>query len=191
MDTTALLHRFRASLVTLAEAAGATCAVLFTPRSTGLALVAQVDVDQLAFDIANGTWTRRRDALERGEILRKGSAVLWPLFDGRDMKGLVYLNRAPEDFPDEKSREDGAVLAARLARATVPLPASSYLTTRLIDPNVTDEVLADQLALMLELQGGNISAVARRLGISRVAVYARAERFGVDIHKYRRRPRQA
>lgn len=179
--------RIRLLLVTVAEIAGATCAALFAPRASGLALVVQFEVNQTAFDIAYGGWARKRDELEAGRCVRYGKAVLWPLFEGRELVAVVYLDRAPQDFPDDLSREDGAVIATRMRRLSIPSPFTSLSTTKLSARDALREMQRDQLATTLSELNGNVSAAARHLGIARETFYARAHRLDIEIAEFRKR----
>lgn len=182
-----LADSFRIGLRTLAEAAGAYAAALFATRSTGLALLTQIEITQGPLDITHTAWARRRARLEDGHIERYGAAVVWPLFDGPDLVALVYLDRAPQGFPDDETRETAAVLAARVGRSQLPVAMNSYLTTRLNDPRALEEFQRDQLAVSLHVSGGNVAASARQLGVSRQTVYARMDRLGVELSEFRRR----
>lgn len=155
----------------------------------GLALVTQIEMDQQAWDIPHALWARKREQLEAGHIERYGFALVWPLFDGPKLVGLVYLNHARDGFPDEKSREDAALLAARTASLNISVMLNSYLTTRLLDPSAVEELQRDQVAVSLDFAGGNLSAAARQLGLSRQAFHARAVRYGIDPSMFKKRRR--
>ena len=165
--------------------------MLFAPRPVGLALVAQIEMDQQAWDIPHALWARKREQLEAGSIEGYGFALFWPLFDGPKLVGLIYLDHARDGFPDQKSREDAALLAARMASLNVTVMLNSYLTTRFLDPGAVEELQRDQVAVSLDFAGGNLSAAARQLGLSRQAFHARVVRHGIDpsVFKKRRRSR--
>lgn len=180
----------RIALATLARAAGAGHVVLYAPRPKGLALVAQIEIDQRAVDMVHVAWARKREQLEAGMIVAYGLSLVWPLFDGPHLVGLLYLDQAPDGFPDEKSRATAAVLAARLTTVTVASVVNSYFTTRLADPNLLDELVRDQTAVCLDANGGNVTQAARQLGISRQALHARAAKFGLDLDLFKQRHRR-
>jgi hypothetical protein len=181
----------RAQLTLLTEDAGATRSAVFAPRDTGLALVTHCDVDQTALDLAQAGWARRREHLRAGRLVRYGRTVLWPLFDGPSLVALVYLDQVNEDFPNAECRGAGEQLRLRLARMQMPSPVGTYLAAGLSFIDAAEAVLRDQLAMALDVLDGNVSAVARRLRVTRETVYARAERFGLDVESFRRqRPRR-
>lgn len=180
----------RVGLSTLAEAAGASRAALFAPRQSSLVLVVQIELNQQAWDIPHLLWARRREKLEAGSIERYGFTLVWPLFDAGKLVGLVYLDHARDGFPDERSREDAALLATRVASLTVSASLNSYLTTGLLDPGAVHELQRDQIVVSLEATGGNLSAAARHLGLSRQAFHARAVRYGVDPEVFKKRRRR-
>ncbi len=182
----ALTH-LRVLVAALAERAGATSVVLFVPRDAGPALVAYHDVTQAALDIAHSVWARKREELRAGRIVSYGHAVVWPLFDGPELAAFLYLDRTPPDFPDDDSRAHGADITARLRRVLLPSRVATYLATGLSLAEAADEVERDRLVMALDLCGGNVTAAARHLGITRETLYKRAHRLEVEIRKVRQR----
>jgi hypothetical protein len=175
------------------RAAKAHVGAVFVLRGDGLALVAHIDVDQPALDIAYACWTRNQDELRRGTIVRFGAACLWPLFKGPQICALLYLDRVPPDFPDDRARDDAALVAARAPKCGRP----SALETLASSTSTLDDVLAelqrDRLVMLLRQHRGNVSDVACALGVCRDTVYklSREARPPLDIDQFRpRKPRR-
>ncbi len=174
-------------LKTLQEAARAPQVALLALRPTGLVLITQYGIDQVGIDLAQMLWARRRAELERGEIARRGAAMLWPLFDGPELVGAIFFDHAPSAFPDEASRADAASMATRLHRVYMPYAETSYLEARPTQAKALDDFLETQLIMALIRWAGNVAAVSRSLGISRETVYTRAARYDIDITEFRRK----
>lgn len=174
-------------LKALQEAAHAGQAALLAVRNSGLVLITQHGLDQVGIDLAQVLWIRRQADVQRGQIVWRGPALLWPLFDGPDLVGAIFLDHAPSTFPDDASRADGAAMATRLRRVYLPYPETSYLEARPTQARALDDFLEDQLVIQLMRWGGNVAAVSRSLGVSRETVYTRAERYNIDITEFRRK----
>lgn len=177
--------RLKALLSLLAADACAQRAGLFVPRGSGLALVAQVDVNQKVIDLAEGAWARRRDTLLAGQAVRHGNGLLWPLFKGPEFMALIYLDCAPPDFPRDDDTTTGALLVGRLSRMELPSHVRSLLLAGVPARDSLKEAARDQLALLLRRFNGNVAAVARELGVRRSTVYRRAFRYELDPAAYR------
>ncbi len=174
----------------LASAAQASvCAVFFATQGGGLSLVWQASLDQTALDLVHAAWARKREELEAGRMVRYGLALVWPLFDGPRLVALAYFNSAIEEFPTEASRADAALLAARLATMRPEIALSSYMATGLSQPGAVEEVKRDQIYVAVDACQGNVSLAARRLGLTRQALYLRAAKLDVDIAAIRVRYR--
>lgn len=176
-------------MVVLAERNDATCAALFMLHEGRPSLVAQFDLNQLALNTVHGACAQRRDELGEGTLLHYGEAVVWPLFDDRQLVGLAYLNRAPESFPDDKCRQEGADIVAHLRQWTPPSNLGAYVASGLSLVEAGKAVERDVLAGALELMKGNVSAVADMFNVTRETIYRRADRLHVDIDRYRKRTR--
>jgi hypothetical protein len=174
----------------LARAAGASVCALFVPRPTGLILACQDELDQKTLDITNSAWARRRELLEAGHPVRFGVALVYPLFDGPNLVGIAYFNSADEAFPNEESRADAALVAARLNAWQVQAGRGSYLTTGLSPTGFVVEAMRDEIAIALNDAEGNVSSAARRLGLTRQGLYHRADSLGIDLTAFRARFRR-
>jgi transcriptional regulator of acetoin/glycerol metabolism len=107
-----------------------------------------------------------------------------------NLVALVYLDSAPEVFPNDSSREHGLLLAANLTYVQPRTPASSYLACGLSQGDAVHVMETDQLAMLLRAHEGNVAAVARQLGVRRETIYHRAARANLEIDNFRPRPRR-
>ena len=180
----------RALLSLIVEDAGAKCGIVFAQRGEGLAFVAQCNMNQRGMDLAYACWARRREDLKAGRLIRYGGAVVWPLFQGPELAAFIYLDQAHEKFPGPASQQDALRLLQRMADTRVASPAASYLAAGIAFAEAGDQFQADQLAMALESTGGNVTAAAGLLQISRETVYARAEEHDIDIDRIRDKRRE-
>jgi hypothetical protein len=171
----------------LAMAAGASVCALFVPRPSGLILACQDELDQKTLDITHSAWARQREALEAGHSVRFGVALVCPLFDGPNLAGIAYFNPADESFPNEESRADAALVAARMSAWQVQRDRRSYLGAGLTQAGVVTEAMRDEVAIALNEAEGNVASAARRLGITRQGLYHRADNLGIDLMAFRAR----
>lgn len=183
--------RLKALLMLIIAETEADRAALFVPRGSGLAILAQVEVDQATIDLAEAGWAHKQRELHAGQIVRYGRCLLWPLFDGPELAAMVFADRAPEAFPDDLSRQNGALLVARLKGMEMPTRVRAVVSAGVSADESLDEVQRDQLALLLRRFHGNVAAVARELGVRRSTVYRRADRHGLDASAFRPRPARA
>lgn len=178
-------ERLKVLLERIAQRAHAEVRAIFVPRNDDLALVTQVGVTQVFIDIVKTTWVHRRKELLAGRLVRHGACIVWPTFDGPELSALLFLDRAPADFPDTPTREDGALIGARaphwgLPSALAPYPARAQRLT-----SVVVHLLREDLIHRLTTHHGNVAAVARDLGVCRDTVYQRAERLRINIEEFR------
>lgn len=171
-----------------------------------LALFLSRQVDQDVLDAVSGLWTSRKDALLGNSILvaRPGfgprelrlaiqdtsaqSAALAPVVHERALVGLLYVDTtevrfaAPEDL-------DGLRQLARVAAVALTSTSSSESPHEAIESYLErmpeDGVARDQLMVLLQRNDGNITRVARVLGLTRATVYQRLARFGIPRQNWR------
>lgn len=194
----------RPLLQTLARQSGAGCAVLFFPRGRDVVIGPEFVRDtapavalQVAFDTTALAWgsARYRSELVAGRHIRLRRAVLWPLYEDGRLAGVVYLDQAPPpaDFPSDRQRQFLQRIHNHALRCEVPHPVRSYLEELCVGTDVRGELERLQLEEALRAHRGNVSAVARRLRISRETVYARLQRCGLvpSVFRSTRRPSPA
>ncbi len=181
--------KLQALLELVRQDANSARVALFAPSGKGLSLLAQKNIDQSGLDIAHACWVRQRREIDAARPFLYGCALLWPLFDGPELKALLYLDRVREGFPDDTSREDARRLLRIMTNVRVGSPVAAYLDAGIVATKVADSFLADQLAMALQGANGNVTSAARALGISRETVYERVDRFGIDLETFRPRRR--
>lgn len=180
----------------VARRAQAQIGAVFVPRGDGLALVAQFGINQPALDVVNACWLRHQKELRAGHVVRFSAARLWPLFDGPEIAALVYLDRAPADFPDDRTRDDGALIAARAQRCGKPSALDALVPPGYRPADIIAELERDQLVMLLTTHRGNVTAVAGAMGLCRDTVYdlLRNAKPSLSIEQFRprrrRRPRR-
>lgn len=180
------VSRLRILLEALADQVGAECCAVFMPRQMGLGLVAYVEVDQVAIDVANGAWIRHSRKLEEGTAISYGQALVWPLFDNSRCVAVIYLDKAPASITkDEDARRCVSDIVARLHRVVPPTLFNNYLAIGLSLADARREAERDQLIMALRLTAGKIRATARLLGVTRETIYKRADRLKVDLDEFR------
>lgn len=177
----------RVGMRALAKAAGASVWALFVPRPTGLTLACQDDLDQKTLDLSNSAWARKREMLEAGQPVRFGVALVCPLFDGPNLVGIAYFNPAEESFPNEDSRVDAALVAARISTTQVQRGRGSYLVAGVSQTGFVMEAMRDEIAIALTEAEGNVSLAARRMGLTRQGLYHRAGNLDIDVASIRAR----
>jgi hypothetical protein len=142
---------------------------------------------------------------QRLHILRMGAtvrvlqppALLVPCLANGDLLGVLYLSPPPstERLPRCNLPLVGQLLGLGFAleRHAADSSASAQADAPLIvDPKAAAD--RDQLVLLLEAHEWNVSRVARFLGVTRMTVYNRLRRAGIQRRKVRKgrpRPRRA
>lgn len=184
--------RLLVTLKRIVRVARAEVGAVFVPRGDGLALVTQIGIDQPALDVVHACWFRNLPELRAGRIVRFSAACLWPLFNGPQIVALIYLDRAPADFPDDHTREDAALVAARAPRCGKPSALASLAGNGYRPADIGAQLERDQLVMLLRQHRGNVSDVAYAMAVSRDTVYKRAReaRPLVDIDEFRPRKRR-
>lgn len=175
----------------------AQCAVLFFTRGRDVIIGPEFVRDsapavalQVAFDTVALAWAtaRHRASLAAGRHLRLHKAALWPLYEDGHMAGIVYVDAVPagQDFPTDRQRLYFQRIHNHARRAEVPHPVRSYVDEMLIETDVRGELERMQLERALRDYWGNVSAVARRLRVSRETVYVRMQRSGLKAAPFRK-----
>lgn len=189
----AATRRLRVLLKRVARRSDAKVSAVFVPRGDDLALVVQFGIDQLALDVVRAGWRRHQSVLRAGQLVRFGLASLWPVFEGPEIAAVIYVDRTPDDFPDDRTRDDGALIAARAPRCGKPSALDACLTVGYRPETVIAELEHNRLAELFTTHRGNVTAVAHALGVCRDTAYAKARQANIDIDAFRpwrRRPHQ-
>lgn len=168
----------------------AACAGVFQLRSD-VELVSGRGIDQLSLDRVRAAWARDGERLRDGRPVWQGTWCVWPLVGSRATL-LVYL-RAEEPFKLPSVREAIAALGG-LFETAVTLDAAAgqwpQVPEELIDSylEATPKAAIErrQLLAVLNRNEWNLARVARVLGITRVTVYKRMARLGIERLRVRK-----
>ncbi|SRR6266568_1886728 len=168
----------------------ASSAGLFITRGD-VELVAGRGIDQVSLDRVRAAWAREEERLREGRPLFQGAWCVWPLESARGAP-LVYLaGDPPLGIP--VVREAIAALAGLFQTAVeldglvgrVPETAAAVIDSYL-EATPTESVERRQLLALLNRNEWNLSRVARLLGITRVTIYKRMARLGIDRLRIRK-----
>jgi hypothetical protein len=166
-----------AYLTAMREASEASVAALFVVHGDSLPLEAGLNVSERDLQNVKLAWSTARREMVRGGVLRIGSAAIWALTDDVGLIGLAYLQPAGLDVPLPEQRSLGKLMAVHLRRLAQSAASDEEALSE-IDPD-------EQLRLALHRCAGNVSAIARLLGISRPTVYERAAKIGLNPRDFR------
>ena len=127
-------------------------------------------------------WESSRDVLRAGRPLARDGWTLAPI--GRPVAGMLYFGGGTPGHVQTVIRELGdAFLAALDVRNVRPESEAA------LEEMTPEELEAHQLRMLLERFEGNVARVARELHVTRVTVYRKIERHGLDLTRYGRRRR--
>jgi hypothetical protein len=153
----ARLLRFVAGY-TRANAAG-----LLEIRGSTPALLVGVDVTQETLDAVTHVWERNRAGLEAGDAVHRKAQVVVAIRRHGKALGLLALDSPKSHALDEIIRSVGSLLAQVL----------EAIQAETGNPG-------EELRRLLEQNEWNLARVARILGVSRVTVYARLQRYRIQ-----------
>lgn len=164
-------------------------AALFMPRPTGLQLVWSCRIEQADLELSLQLDELEWPILEAGGALvvpHDPARLLLPALTCGRLVGLLALRPVPSlaDFP----RAHVPTLAALLGQALMPAKptrAALRATPRTNDARRLYE--REQLVALLERHRWNVARVARALGRSRMTVYNRLRRLGIERQRIQRR----
>ncbi len=152
-------------------------------------------IDQASLERVKEAWSTETERLAGGEPTWHAQWCVWPL-EGTNATVLVYL-AAVGDLGIE------AVTRSIVGLADVFLTAAQADAMRPATPGETpiqsqvewylaatppEHVERKQLELLLHRNEWNLSRVARALGVTRVTVYRKLARFGIERLRVRRTP---
>jgi hypothetical protein len=153
-------------------------------------------IDQDCLERVREAWSADRERLARRDPVWHAQWCLWPL-EGAEGPVLVYLASARSLSVEAVTRSivglaDVLQTAAR-AGVTRPAPAASEAPLRdevewYLAATPPEHVARRQLELLLHQNQWNLSRVARALGVTRVTVYRKLAKFGIERLRVRRSP---
>jgi hypothetical protein len=185
-----LLERMEAgladrSLSVLLEMNVARRGAVFAGLGPRLRLVTSRSVDQEVLDTVQMVWARFRPRLEAGKAVAVDGQtwVLLPVMAQRQLIGAVYLDAVDPVLCPESERERLLGLVAR-AVAEVPPSASGQVWNGLLETLPANALAREQLRSALENNEWNVARVARLMHVTRVTIYRRIERYGLERKRF-------
>jgi hypothetical protein len=172
MDSIDHAGRVLSRLVEFASASGG--AVVVPAASAPRVLVAR----NVAFSNLHGLpdlWSRHEKMLRGGQVAGRNGQKLYPLLDGADLIGAVYVEGAATEPHRIKPFLD--VLSRAVLAATDPEALRAFGADLLgvgVERSKREITLAS-----LRQHEWNISRVARELGLTRRTIYLRLTRWGI------------
>jgi transcriptional regulator with GAF, ATPase, and Fis domain len=192
------------------EHLGARRVALFSRELDWMHLFASRAVDQAVIDAVSQIWEVHRKELESDQLVvlpsvrNPAEPALRPALAGAEalavlpvagrdrLVGLLYMDSRK---PFGREQLAAARQLARIAAVALRLPPARLLAGGADGPvgaylaRVSpDEILRDQLLRLLEDEEWNIARVARLLRVSRVTIYNRLRRFGIERKKVLKGP---
>lgn len=142
-------------------------------------LFATTQVDQRDLGRIAEAWDASRPSLLAGEPTLRESWSVLPV--GRPVTGLVYFGGSTLSLVDaerlsaELDQIFGLALAVREEE-----PEARRLFQMMLQKTPLRNIAKEQLRLVLRAHGGNKSAAARALGVTRVTLYKRIAKHGLE-----------
>jgi transcriptional regulator with GAF, ATPase, and Fis domain len=163
----------------------ASSAAVFLVRQRELVLFVSRGIDQGDLDRARRAWARIQKRLPAHEPQVEDVTALFPLQDGEQLLGALYIGSAHRVSVGQDILEAIVpILLAALKAAENPMaqsPVDAYL-----ENTPAEEIEREQLMLLLSKNEWNIARVARIQGVSRVTIYHRLVKYGLS----RKRPQK-
>jgi hypothetical protein len=150
-------------------------------------------LDQVGLERARLVWSRNMKQLAAGEPVWNTQWCVWPL-DGPRGPVLVYLAAARALAAEMATRSIVGLAdvfrAASAAQAMLGAPATEETpVTEAVEwylaATPPERVARKQFELLLQQNEWNLSRVARALGVTRVTVYRKLARFGIERLRWR------
>ncbi len=154
---------------------------VFAGLGTRLHLVTSRSVDQEVLDTVQMAWARYRPRLESGKAVAVDGQdwILLPVVAGSGLVGAVYLDAVNPQLCPESERDRLLGLVAR-AVDEAPDLAAQPMWGGLLDSLPPDTIAREQLRSALENNEWNVARVARLMRVTRVTIYRRIERYGIE-----------
>jgi hypothetical protein len=168
----------------------ATRAALFSREQECMTLFSSHGADGGVLDSVGKAWSASRKSFASGTpvfVPSAGStcAAIVPVTDGMAIVGLLFLEVPDASFGQARDMEALLQFTKIAAVAlTRPGPASPKAVVDLVagylERTSEDDIGRDHLLVLLERNEWNIARVARLMGMSRVAIYKRLEKYGIE-----------
>lgn len=178
-----------ATLSQLTAATGASAAALFRARQK-VVLMWAVGIDQQCLDRAQKAWEEYGEQLRDGRPRWCDSWCVWPV-EGERGPLLLYVAGDPLKLARVRAAVEGL---AGLLRTIVDIngahPDSPPDTQQTVDEYLqetsAEAIERRQLMLALTESEWNVSRAARALGVTRVTIYKRMRRHGIERLRIRK-----
>jgi hypothetical protein len=178
-------HSIRQTLELLIAHTGSDRAGLFLCRGNVVDLIIGDGVDQAGLDWVRRVWDAERDRVQDGRPLFEGTRCAWPL--GGDASPLplpvLLFLAGPGELSVSTVRVAldalGDLLQRALAAADITRQFSPAID-QYLKATPTESIMRRQLEALLHEHEWNVARVSRILGVTRVTVYARMQRLGIE-----------
>ena len=190
---------------------------VFTHQDGKVTLFASRGIDQHVLDAIQTVWSRFRESFVAGETFyaadlatdrrlkageRGGAASLAvvPVFEGDELVALLYVDSLDPHFCTAQDLERMSKFSRILAKAVgdtsgpEPRAGRSEAWETYLERTPVEDMEREKLLLLLNRNEWNISRVSRLLGVTRMTVYNRLDRFKIPrehVPKVGRRPIKA
>jgi len=169
------------SLSVLLELNAAHRGAVFAGGGSRLHLMTSRNVDQEVLDTVQMAWVRFRPRLDSGKPVAVDGQpwILLPVLAQEELVGAVYLDALNPILCPESERERLLGLVAR-AISEVPLSVSRQVWSGLLETLPAEDLAREQLLSALEYNEWNVARVARLMHVTRVTIYRRIQRYGLE-----------
>lgn len=176
----------------MAHVGGVAAAVfLADTESSRVSLLFGLAVDDAALDRTNGAWAQDASGLQAGRIFWRGDWCAAPIETPRGLL-LVYVGSADTMVLSDVEEAISALRGSFAAAVALAPEKASAVAEAVIDSYLEREPLRAierrQLANLLKQHEWNLARVARVLGVSRVTIYKRLTKLGLERVHVRKTP---
>jgi hypothetical protein len=182
------------TLSQLMAATGAETAGLFLARG-GPVLLWGAGMDQVCLDRVREAWRDQEARLRDARPVWKSAWCVWPTEADRGLV-LLYLGGASLSLACVRASVEGLTgllqMLVGLSGGTAPAGQDVQRAVDLyLGETPTEAIERRQLTVLLHEAEWNVSRVARMLGVTRVTIYKRMKRLGIERLKVRKTDRIA
>ena len=177
-------HSIRQTLELLMAHVGADRSGVFFCRGSVVDLFVGHGIDQRSLDWVRRSWETQREKIRDARPIFDATRCLWPLGDcaGPGQVSALYV-AGPSDVSVPTVRVAMEALGGLLQSALLAADGTRQFSPAIdqyLVATPTDSILRRQLETLLHEHEWNVSRVSRILGVTRVTVYARMERLGIQ-----------
>ncbi len=148
-----------------------------------LAVAALRGVDQNGLDRVRAAWAQERERLRDGRPVSEERWCVWPVAAGK-RQALIYLETdEPVQIAAVRQAVMGLEPLLRAALAATAIRSSSTEAAAIewqFETSPARIIEKRRFAALLTRHEWNLSRVARELGVTRVTIYARMKKLGIE-----------